>query len=385
MALLGALILDADNEYRGQVKEIVDVEDFTIPFHRAVYKSIYELLEQGIQVDLVSLSDHLAAIKAIRTQKDIEKLTALVEGVPSVSNALYYAQQVRSAADARKALALIESAGKKLREMEGKFDGVYDVLDKLVAKLLAFKLRQRQAEKLVPVQQAIRKTVENIELIYKGEATPVYRTGFKDIDNITGGFSIGELIVVAGDTSIGKTAFCTNLMVEYLSRQIPVLYISAEMSAISIGKRLLQIVSQIEGRKIRLANKLSPTDFTKIVMVEEHAKNWQGYIWAAAPSVPQIRTKLASLNPKPTVIMVDYLQLLRHHRGDTRAQQISAIANDLKAMAVEQQCIIILISQLHRSKDSKPSMHALKESGDIENAADIVLLMHRPENGEFDV
>lgn len=383
--VIGSMILDQTGEHIAAVRDMLCSTDFFYPKHRAIYDTICDMTDAGIPVELVALPDELRKAGNLDVAGGVDYLEMLAMSVPGPSSARYHAGIVREKADARQGIALVQKLELALYEQR---EAPYVVFDQAVASLNEIQPHGKDRT-LATLAHAVEIAGKEAIDAHDGKRPANLQTGFGDLDWATGGFAPGELVVVAADTSLGKTSLCLAFLIYLAEKASTVFYISAEMPISQVGKRILQAKGSIMASRLRSGKDLQPEDITKIYTTQGETEKWAGYVWARNPTVPEIAAKMEACERKDgkkiDLLVIDYLQLLRSTRGQSRAQQVSAIANDLKSLAVAKEIPIVLVSQFNRAgaANGNPTMHDLKESGDIENAADIIILMHRPKKPEL--
>lgn len=380
ICVLGSVILKpdalADVAY-------LDADEFFRPAHRSIYQALRQLQADGKPIDLVSLSAELKRLNVLEQVGGNEYLVELAEGVPSACNAEYYASEVRDAAIRREAIV---ACGQAIQDLYG-HEPTQELLDALLGRLGA-SVRQKDHEKVLTVGQAAEMALEAARTAADGGPTKALKTGFASLDKATGGYLPGELWVVGGATGCGKTAFADSMTLNLARGGAKILICSAEMMSVERGKRLLQSESQVAGQRIKLPKNLSPEQWTELLRAQERLSKLaigiyaKGSMTAADVCLQARRTSLEF--DGLDLVVVDYIQLLTpENKAETRARAVGDIVWALKRLAMDMPVRVMALSQIRREglKSGKPpSMYDLRESGDIENHANVVVLLHRPEN-----
>ncbi|MFA7244518.1 MAG: replicative DNA helicase [Patescibacteria group bacterium] len=385
-SVLGAILIDKDAIIK--VADIVRPEDFYEFRHETIFSAMLELFDKRQPIDIITLSETLEAMEKLKEIGGSSYLADIVNSTPSASNIVYYAQIVRDKAVLRR---LIESSGNINQLGYDEDADISDTLDK--AEQLLFAVSQKfMKEKFTAVKDVLTEAFDRIDKIHKDKDKGAIRgvpSGFRDLDNITAGFQNSDLLILAARPSMGKTSFALNLAEHAaIEEKIPVGIFSLEMSKEQLVDRLLASQAGVDSWKLRTGN-LSDEDFPKI-----------GYamgVLSEAPlfiddtpgaNVMEIRAKARRLQMEHGLglVIIDYLQLMegKSHSGDSnRVQEISEISRSLKGLARELKVPVIALSQLSRAvehrPDKRPQLSDLRESGSIEQDADIVMFLYREE------
>lgn len=391
--VLGVLLL-REEEF-GTVAGVLQPDDFFTPAHAVIYRAIEELGKAGLGgllavKNALHASGELARIGQGTSEQDgIRYLADLAENAGFCpSNLAYAARCVRDAALLRR---LDTFAGKMQRE--ARMTAVHSAREMLAhvqRELLDLDARAPAAQAPATAAEAVRAALEHADAVKRGEASPGLLTGFPLLDRATGGMQRGALWTLAGATSAGKTAFALRVAATVAGAGGAVLYASAEMDRRSLGFRLLQVQAQVSGGRLRIGN-LDENERAAVEAAEKMIRGWPLVIDDRAGGVGEIglcaRQTAARLSRPLALIVVDYLQLLKPGDGESRAQQVGAMAWGLKRLAMEEGAPVLLLSQLNRESikgGMPPTVFALKESGDIENHSDAVILLHRPDPPQAD-
>lgn len=377
-ALLGSMILDW--RVCGEVLGIVKGgDDFYRPSHAAIYDTLIELYDTQQSIDMVQLHQRLKDKGTLESIGGVEYLMELAESVPSASSAAHYARIVRQKAVLRR---LIEQAGLILYDAYNSDEPADDLLDK--AERAIFEIADRKGEdSTAHLKDLLQETYERLEN-HDGRLVTGVETGFLELDEMLNGMQKGEMIIVAARPSMGKTAFALNIA-EHVSanRGRPVAVFSLEMSKQQLAQRLLCSRSGVDSHKLR-RNMLGRDDFGQLAQAVGELSEAPFYIDdTPGLTLLGLRAKarrLAAMHHIEAVI-VDYLQLMAAPGADSRQQEVSNISRGIKALARELNVPVVCLSQLNRQAEQReghrPRMSDLRESGSIEQDADVVMMLHR--------
>jgi len=390
-SVLGGLLLD--NSAADKVGDILAGEDFYNDAHRSVFAAIMNLIADNKPADVVTVAEALGSLKKLDYVGGMAYLGALVENVPTAANIRRYAEIVRE----RSILRRLAAAGGEIA------DTAYNPLGRSVREILdqaetrVFEIAEHGARGQQGFQELrplLTQVVERIELLFAREnpsdVTGV-PTGFTDLDRLTSGLQEGDLIVVAGRPSMGKTALALNIA-EHIALstkvKLPVAVFSMEMGATQLAMRLIGSVGRLDQHKIR-TGQLSPDDWERLSDALGRLSDAAIHIdETAALNALELRARARRLarqyGGKLGAIVVDYLQLMQAvAQGENRATEISEISRSLKALAKELRVPVIALSQLNRSLEQRPNkrpiMSDLRESGAIEQDSDLILFIYRDE------
>ena len=382
MSLLGAVLIDDD--VLADVSETVKHQDFYDKRHQLIFKSMMHLYEQHKPVDLLTLTEELKKKDDFDTVGGSTYLTELTNYVPTAAHAASYAEIVAQKAIRRR---LIRASG-EISEMS--FDEetpTQELLEKAEAELFNVS-DQTIKQDLTSIETILDESFSRIEELHrnKGQLRGI-RTGYQDLDNMTAGLQRSDLFVLAARPAMGKTTFVTNLAYNVATiAKLPVLFFSLEMSKQQLIDRMLADAAGVDSWNIRTGN-LSDDDFAKISEAMGEMAEAPIYIDdTPALSVLSMRTKARRIahNQPLGLIVVDYLQLMQangNYNGN-RVQEVSEISRGLKIIARELDVPVVALSQLSRSVESRtppiPQLADLRESGSIEQDADIVTFIYRP-------
>ncbi len=386
-AVLGACMLEKDTF--AQVLEIIQSEDcFYVDAHQKIYSAMRRLFDKGTPVDLLTITEELRKSSELELIGGAYFLTRLTMSVLSSAHVEAHARLVMEKFIQRE---LIRISGSVINDAYEDSTDVFDLLDKAESGL--YEITDKHLRKnFRSLQDILVKTVNEIdENRKKTDDITGVPSHFRELDALTGGWQKTDLIILAARPAVGKTAFTLNLAMNAAmnaSKPFPVAIFSLEMGAGQIVKRMLSCVSEVHMEAIT-RGKMAEHEFVQ--MSQRMAKLAQAQIFIddqAALNIFELRAKARRLKQKHNIqmILIDYLQLMQGsvEKGGNREQEISKISRDLKALAKELEVPIIALSQLNRSvetrKESKiPQLSDLRESGAIEQDADMVMFLYRPE------
>jgi replicative DNA helicase len=378
-AVLGAVLIEPS--VLVNVTERLRPEDFYRQAHQRLLQVMIRLTEQGEPVDLVTLTAALQDQKLLEEVGGVPYLTELAGAVPTAANVDYYAQIVEEKAILRR---LIRTATEIATSGYSGGDKVSHVIDQAEKKILD--ISQRRIRKgFVPIKDVLMETFERIESLHynQGKLTGV-PSGYTDLDRMTSGFQPSDLIILAARPSMGKTAFSLNLAQNVAVRaNLPVAIFNLEMSAPQLVQRMLAAEGNIDAQVFRTGH-LGEEDWEKLTMAISTLSESPIFIDdTPGITVFDIRAKLRRLQAEHGLglVLIDYLQLIEGSGRDSRQQEISEISRSLKLLARELHVPVIALSQLSRAveqrQDKRPMLSDLRESGSIEQDADIVSFLYR--------
>ncbi len=380
--VLGAVLIEKDAI--NPVLELLssDGSDFYHEAHSRIFKGMVTLFDKNTPIDVVTLSDLFKGTDVLESVGGISYIGEIAEAMPTAANISYYAKIVREKALLRR---VISSATDIVSEGYQQVLSVDEFIDSAEQKI--FQIAQdKTKKKFFALKDIIKDTFENIEKLYerKSHITGV-TSGFKDIDKLTAGFQDSDLIIIAGRPSMGKTAFCLNIAENAaIGAKLPVAVFSLEMSKEQLVQRMLASRARVDLQRIR-SGYLKDEDWGRLTTAVGALYEAPIYIDdTPAQSVLEMRAKARRWKNELGVqmVIIDYLQLMRGRRAnDNREQEISEISRSLKAMAKELQIPVIALSQLSRMTErregNKPVLSDLRESGAIEQDADVVMFVYR--------
>ncbi len=384
-ALLGSLLLDREAIWR--VTDVLEAKDFYKAIHRTIYEAVLEVLGRKEAVDILSITNRLKEKNELDAIGGTAYLTSLVNTVPTASNASHYAKIVHRKRIHRD---LIE-ASHRISELGYKEDeDIEKVLDDAEKTIFAV-AQSSLAQEFQPVKRSLDEAWQRIEKLHAGDgALRGVSTGFPDLDNILAGLQKSDLVVLAARPSLGKTALALEMAKNVALRDnLPVGFFSIEMSSEQVVDRLIANQAGVDLWRLRtgkLSDKGEDNDFVRIRDAMETLSQIPLYIDdVASPTVMQIRAMARRLQAEHGdlgLVVVDYLQLIRgHENAENRVQEVSEISRSLKALAKELNVPVLAISQLSRAvemrSDAIPKLSDLRESGSIEQDADVVFFIYR--------
>ena len=387
-SVLGGLMLD--NDAWEKVADIITEADFYRYDHRLIYQHICKLIEQSKPADVITVAESLETSAELQTVGGLAYIGTMVQNTPSAANIKRYAEIVRE----RSIMRNLAQIGVQITDSAYSPAGrtAADLLDEAEAKV--FEIAEEGArgkEGFVGIQPLLKQVVERIELLYSQDnpsnVTGI-ASGFHDLDQKTSGFQPGDLIIVAGRPSMGKTAFSLNIA-EHVALELnkPVAVFSMEMGGTQLAMRLLGSVGKLDQHKVR-TGRLADEDWPKLTHALGKLNEAPLYIdETAALNALELRARARRLYRQYGelgLIVVDYLQLMSStSQGENRATEISEISRALKGLAKELKVPVIALSQLNRSLEQRPNkrpvMSDLRESGAIEQDADVILFIYRDE------
>ncbi|EKO3722421.1 replicative DNA helicase [Vibrio metschnikovii] len=387
-SVIGGLLLD--NQRWDTVSERVIAQDFYSRPHRLIFEAVKTLLESGQPLDLITLSEFLELREQLEDVGGFAYLADLVKNTPSAANINAYADIVAERALVRNLIGVANEIADAGYDPQGRSSE--DLLDLAESKVFAIaEARSSENEGPQNVDTILEKTLERIELLYKTPQDGVtgVNTGFTDLNKKTAGLQGSDLIIVAARPSMGKTTFAMNLCENAAMQQDkPVLIFSLEMPAEQIMMRMLASLSRVDQTKIR-TGQLDDEDWARISstmgMLMEKKNMFIDDSSALTPTEVRSRARrIAREHGGLSLIMVDYLQLMRvPSQSDNRTLEIAEISRSLKALAKELNVPVVALSQLNRSleqrADKRPVNSDLRESGSIEQDADLIMFIYRDE------
>ena len=375
--VLGSMILDSR-----AIDLIVDsicAEQFYRPVHQLVFQALMDMHDRTEALDLVTVREELVRRKQLETIGGVDYLVALAEGVPSSANVEYYAKIVRNKAMLRE---LILAGTDIVREAYDARDDAAEVVDRAEQRVFQI-AKQHINEEAVRLHDVLEHTFEEL-ISQEGKLITGLASGYDYLDELTSGFQGGEMIILAARPSMGKTSILLNIAEHMaVTDGVPVAIYSMEMSKQQLAQRLLASHSRFDLRKMRRGT-ISPEDWT-ILQAAADGLNQAPLFIDDSPIVTilQLRARARRLTEQHGVkcILIDYLQLMTYSgRANSRQEQITEISRGIKALARELEIPIITAAQLNRGPADRPShrprMSDLRESGSIEQDADVVTLLH---------
>ncbi|MEJ5227647.1 replicative DNA helicase [Thermodesulfovibrio sp.] len=382
-AVLGALILEG--EAITKAIEILSPEDFYREAHKKIYQSMLELFDKNEPIDLITITEHLRDRGELDNIGGLSYLSHLATIVPTAANIRYHAKLVREKALLRAVIRACTEIVTKVYEEPEDAEEMVDYAERLIFEIS----EKRTKTNFFHMKDVVKHTFKIIESMYEKKAVITgVPSGFKDLDELTSGFQPGDLIIIGGRPGMGKTAFSLNIA-QHVGVELgePVAYFSLEMSKEQIAMRLLSSIAMVNSSALRKGF-ISKRDWERITDAAVKLSEAPIYIDDSSQmSVLEIRAKARRLKMEQgrlALIIIDYLQLMRGKSNyEVREQEIAEISRSLKAMAKELKVPVIALSQLNRSvertSDRKPTLANLRESGAIEQDADLIIFLYRDE------
>jgi replicative DNA helicase len=387
-SVLGGLLLD--NAAWDKIADMVNADDFYRFDHRIIFQHIVKLINASRPADVITVFESLTSTAKAEEAGGITYLNALAQNTPSAANIRRYAEIVRDRGVLRKLISVSDEITSAAFNPQGK--EVKQMLDEAESKIFAIAEEgARGSQGFQEIQPLLTQVVERIDELYNrdnpNDITGV-PTGFTDLDRMTSGLQPGDLIIVAGRPSMGKTAFSVNIGENVaVESGLPVAIFSMEMGGTQLAMRMLGSVGRLDQHRLR-TGRLNDDDWPRLTHAIQKMNEAQVYI-DETPALNSIELRarsrrLARTCGKLGLIVVDYLQLMSANSpGENRATEISEISRNLKGLAKELNCPVIALSQLNRSLEQRPNkrpvMSDLRESGAIEQDADLILFIYRDE------
>jgi replicative DNA helicase len=377
-AVLGSMILDRD--CIGPLIEVMNADYFSRTEHRLIYEALLRLYEVNSSIDLVLLRDELKKQDSLDAVGGVEYLVKVAESVPSAANAEYYAAIVREKAMLRE---LARTCAEVMQEACDEAGEVGDKLDRAEQKIFAV-TEKKITGAVMPVKTLITEVFESIDA-RKGSHVTGIPTGFEEINQMLCGLQSGEMVIIAARPSMGKTSFAINMAEHQAADEnIPVVIFSLEMGRQQLVERILCSRSGVDSQLVR-KGMLSTEQFAKLTEAGGELFEKPLFIDDTPGLTPMmIRAKCRRLKSQYDIqaVYVDYMQLMSlGGYVESRQQEISTISRQLKALARELEVPVVVLSQLNRAAEGReghrPRMSDLRESGSIEQDADVIMLLHR--------
>jgi replicative DNA helicase len=384
-SILGAILLD--NLSYNQAAEHLKPEDFSLDSHRRIYSRMMDLAESSRPIDMITLIEELDQRKELESVGDVGYVSGLVDGVPDRPSIEHYVKIVRDKALLR---GLIHAANAAIARAAEQSDPAEEILNDAEAAI--FQLSEKRIGRgFMGVQEIVKESFGSVDaLLQRGQRITGLATHYTDLDEMTSGLQRSDLVIIAARPSMGKTAFAMNIAENAaVSDQKVVGMFSLEMSREALLLRLLCSSARVDSHKMRTGS-LWRDDMQKVVHAMEQLANAPIYIDdTPGISLSEMRAKARRLQQsvgKLDLLIVDYLQLMSGggRRYENRTQEVSAISRGLKALAKELKVPVVALSQLSRAPESRggdhrPQLADLRESGSIEQDADLVMFIFREE------
>ncbi|MDQ0228136.1 replicative DNA helicase [Metabacillus niabensis] len=379
-AVLGAIFLQPSS--LTLASELLIPEDFYRAAHQRIYNAMLELSDKGEPVDLVTVTAELADANLLEEVGGVSYLTDLANSVPTAANIEYYGKIVEEKSILRRLIRTATTIAQDGYTREDEVEVLLNEAEKTIMEVA----QRKNAGAFQNIKDVLVQTYDNIELLHdrKGDITGI-PTGFTELDKMTAGFQRNDLIIVAARPSVGKTAFALNIAQNVATKTDEnVAIFSLEMGADQLVMRMLCAEGNIDAQRLRTGS-LTPEDWGKLTMAMGSLSNSGIYIDdTPGIRVSEIRAKCRRLKQESGLgmVLIDYLQLIQGSgRTDNRQQEVSEISRTLKELARELKVPVIALSQLSRGveqrQDKRPMMSDIRESGSIEQDADIVAFLYR--------
>lgn len=389
-SVIGGLLLE--NEALDKIADILSAQDFYQHDHKTIFQHISKLIEHNRPADIVTVAESLESTAELSSVGGIAYLGALAQNTPTAANIRRYAEIVRERAVMRKLVVVGSDIADSAYNPNGR--DAQQLLDEAEAKIFQIaEGGQRSSQGFQDIKELLPQVAERIDMLFsrdnQSDVTGI-PTGFSDLDSMTSGFQGGDLIIVAGRPSMGKTAFSLNIAENVaLDTGLPVAVFSMEMASTQLAMRMIGSVGRLDQHRMR-TGRLEDEDWEKLTTALGRLNEAPIFIdEGAGLSSFDVRARARRLHRqtgKLGLIVVDYLQLMAApagKQGENRATEISEISRSLKALAKELDVPVVALSQLNRSveqrPDKRPVMSDLRESGAIEQDADLILFIYRDE------
>ncbi|MGV3625797.1 MAG: replicative DNA helicase [Archangium sp.] len=385
-AVLGSVLMD--NSVLTNVQEVISADDFSIPAHADIFRAMAALDARSEKMDLVTVAEQLKVDGKLASAGGPGYLAQLDQAVPFSQNAIEYAKIIKNQSTRR----LLASAGREIQDLASQETGdVAELLDEAERKVFQI-AEKRRAGDLRPMSDLMDEALALLDKMKNsGGGITGVSSGFVDLDNQLTGFHGGELIVLAARPGIGKTSLAMNFALHVASKEnLPVAVFSLEMPSVQLLTRLLAQHAKVDMKKLR-GGRLTPADEERISESANELFKCKFYVDdSGGLSSFDLRAKCRRLHQregKIGLIVIDYLQLM-HQKGkvESRQLEVAEISRALKQLAKELDVPIIALSQLNRKveerKGGKPMLSDLRESGAIEQDADVIMFIHREDTGE---
>jgi len=389
-SVIGGLLLE--NEALDKIADILRADDFYQHDHKTIFQHISKLIEHNRPADIVTVAESLESTAELSSIGGIAYLGALAQNTPTAANIRRYAEIVRERSVMRKLVVVGSDIADSAYNPNGR--DAQQLLDEAEAKIFQIaEGGQRSSQGFQDIKELLPQVAERIDMLFsrdnQSDVTGI-PTGFSDLDSMTSGFQGGDLIIVAGRPSMGKTAFSLNIAENVaLDTGLPVAVFSMEMASTQLAMRMIGSVGRLDQHRMR-TGRLEDEDWEKLTTALGRLNEAPIFIdEGAGLSSFDVRARARRLHRqtgKLGLIVVDYLQLMAApagKQGENRATEISEISRSLKALAKELDVPVVALSQLNRSveqrPDKRPVMSDLRESGAIEQDADLILFIYRDE------
>jgi len=387
-SVIGGLL--RDNAAFDRIADMMNPEDFYRYDHRIIFEQIVRMINGSKPADVITVFETLSMLGKADEVGGLAYLNAMAQNTPSAANIRRYAEIVRDRSVLRQLITVADDISGQAFSPQGK--EVKQILDEAESRIFAIAEQgARGAAGWLPVQPLLTQVVERIDELYSRDQTSEVTgvpTGWIDLDRMTSGLQPGDMVVVAGRPSMGKTAFSMNIAENVAVEEgLPVAVFSMEMGGVQLAMRMLGSVGKLDQHRLR-TGKLIDEDWPRLTAAIQKMNEAQVFIDETPGLNPiEMRARARRLSRqcgKLGLIVVDYLQLMTGSTpGDNRSAEISEISRSLKGLAKELHCPVIALSQLNRSLEQRPNkrpvMSDLRESGAIEQDADVIIFLYRDE------
>ncbi|GAB4433190.1 MAG: replicative DNA helicase [bacterium] len=382
-SILGGILLDKD--VINKVAEVIQPDDFYLDSHKKIYQAILEICDRNEPLDLITLTDFFLKKGILEQVGGASYLSKLIDNIPSSANIIHHAKIVKEKSILRK---LINVTGDIYNNSFEPIADVEEYLDEAEEKIFEITQKERSSQNWYELKDVLKGTFKIIENLFnKKELITGVPTGFHDLDELTAGLQPSDLIIIAGRPGMGKTSFALSILKNAATMSnVPAAFFSLEMSKEQIVMRLLCAEANIPLQNLRRGF-LQQREWTPLINASSKLSK-TGIIIDDTPalSILELRSRARRLKAEKNIglIMIDYLQLMRaHNNKESREQEISEISRSLKALAKELNVPVVALSQLNRAVESKedkrPQISHLRESGAIEQDADVIMFIYREE------
>ncbi len=389
-SVLGAILLD--NDALHTAVEMLVADDFYRDAHKKIYQAMTDLHRKPEPVDIITLTEFMKVRGELDAIGGLQYLSSLASIVPTSANVRYHARIIKEKALVRGLLTSVTDIAKNVYESEQDADELIDFAEKTI-----FTLHDRKVKTaFYPMKDLITDTFVTIERLYdRKEAITGVPSGFKDIDELTTGFQRGDLIIIGGRPGMGKTAFCLNIAQHVgIGMGEPVAIFSLEMAKEQLVMRMLCSEAKVDSNKVRKGFINKREDWNKLTNAAGKLAESKIFIDdSSGLSVLEMRAKARRLKQQHglSLVIIDYLQLMKGTgKFERREQEIADISRSLKALAKELEVPVVALSQLNRGVETRtganknPTLADLRESGAIEQDADVIMFLYREAKDEKD-
>jgi len=388
-SVLGALLIDKDAIIK--IADILKPDDFYSPAHEKIYETVLELYEKRQPIDILSLTARLKEKELLKEVGGSSYLAELTNKVPTASHVEHYCRIVKEKRVLRDLIKTSSEIAEEAFKKEGDIEELLDVVEQKILSISQFSI----SKNFVPVKDELKVAYERIERLHQGDGSlRGIPTGFPELDNLLSGFQRSDLIVLGARPSLGKTTLALDIARNSaIKSNLPVGIFSLEMSREQVVDRLIAAESQVPLWKLRTGRITDDLEFEMIQNALERLSNMKIFIDdTPSPNIMEMRSMARRLQIEHGLglLIVDYLQLVHPRRdSDNMVQQITEVSRGLKALSRELNVPILAISQLSRAVDQRdykiPRLSDLRESGSIEQDADVVIFIYRKDRDKIEV